>query len=73
MEAHTHVETSKDKRKRTKEVDRLMNDAIENVGAPTSQLRKIWSLDRYVGYMALMSESVETDPSLFQKEVHQRG
>lgn len=36
VEEPTHAKTSKDRRKCTKEVDRLMHDARENVGAPTS-------------------------------------
>jgi len=35
VEAPTHVETYKDRRKPTREADRLMHDARENVGAPT--------------------------------------
>ena len=36
VEAPTHADTSKYGRKRTREADRLMHDARENVGAPTS-------------------------------------
>jgi len=39
VEAPTHEETSKDGGKHTREVDNLMHDARENVGAPTSQCR----------------------------------
>lgn len=41
VEAPNHAETSKDRRKNTREADRLMHDAKENVGAPTSQCRKM--------------------------------
>jgi len=39
VEAPTHAETSRDGRKHTREVDRLMHDVGENVGAPTSQCK----------------------------------
>ena len=45
VEAPTHAKTSRDRRKHTKEVDRLVLDARENVGAPTSQCRKRRSLE----------------------------
>jgi len=39
VETPTHVNSSKYGRKRTREVDRLLHDTRENVGAPTSQHR----------------------------------
>jgi len=69
VEEPTHAKTSRDGRKRTKEADRLMHDSRENVGAPTSQRMQRRSLDQYTGYMALMSESVETKPSSFKEAV----
>ena len=55
----THAKPSTiNARKRTKEVDRLMLDATENVGAPTSQCMQRRFLDRYKGYMALMNEFI---------------
>ena len=71
MEAPTHVEASSDGRKCTREAARLMNDVRDNFGAPTSQRRQRRSPDRYTGYMALMSESVETEPSSFEEAVQQ--
>ena len=71
MEAHTHAKTSRDGRNRTREADRLMHDAIENMGAPTSQHSQRKSPDWYTGYMALMSESIEVEPSSFKEAVHQ--
>ena len=71
MEVPTHVETSRDRRKHTREANILMHDSIENVGAPTSQCRQRRSPNRYTGYMALMSESVEIEPSSFEEEVQQ--
>ena len=71
MQAPTHVDTSRDGRKHTREADRLILDARDNVGAPTLQRRKRTSLDWYIGYMALMSESVETEPSSIEEAVKQ--
>ena len=51
--------------------NKLMHDARENVGAPTSQHKQRRSLDRYIGYMSLMSESVESEPSSFEKAIQQ--
>jgi len=45
VETPTYVETSRDRRKHTREADRLMRDARDNVGAPTSQRRKRKSPD----------------------------
>ena len=36
VEAPTHAETSIDGRKRTREADRLMHEARDNMGSPTS-------------------------------------
>jgi len=47
-----------------------MHDARENVGAPTSQRSQRKSPDWYTGYMALMSESIEVEPSSFKEAVH---
>jgi len=63
VEAHTHAETSRDGRKCTREVNKFMHDARESVGAPTSQCRQRRSPYQYSGYMALMRESVEIEPS----------
>ena len=41
LEAHTHVEPStRDGRKRTREAERLLLAARDNVGEPTSQRKK---------------------------------
>ncbi len=40
METSTHVESSRDGWKRSREADRLMMDARENVGQPYSQHRQ---------------------------------
>lgn len=71
MEAPTHVETSRDGRKCTREVEILIHDARENVGEPTSERNQRKSLDQYTGYMALMSETIDIDPSSFEEEVLQ--
>ena len=46
-------------------------DARENVGAPSSQRRQRRSPERYTGYMALIRECVETEPSSFEEAVQQ--
>ena len=45
MEATTPVDTSRDGRKHTREIDKLMHDTRENVGAPTPQCRQRRSSD----------------------------
>ena len=49
----------------------LLHDAKENVGAPTSQCRHRRSPTRYNGYMAMMSRSVDIEPSSFEEAVQQ--
>ena len=71
METSTHAETSRDGRKRSREADRLMLDAWENVGHPSSQCRQRRSPERYTGYMALVGECVDTEPSSFEEAVQQ--
>eukprot|EP00253_Pinus_taeda_P010452 PITA_10452 len=71
VETPTHAENSRDGRKHTREAEKLMHDARENVGAPTSQHRKWRSPDQHTSYIALMSESVEVDPSSFEEVVQQ--
>ena len=46
-----------------------MQDARENVSAPSNLCRHRRSPDRYTGYMALMTELVETEPSYFKEVV----
>ena len=69
MEAPTLAETSRDGWKHTREADRLMHDARENVGAPTSQKRQRRSPYQYTFYMALISESVDIEPSSLKEEM----
>ena len=71
METPTHAKNSRDGRNHTGEADKLLHDARENVGAPTSQRRQRRSPEWYTGYMALMSESIEIEPSSFEEEVKQ--
>ena len=71
METSTQEESSGDGRKRTREFDILLEDARENVGAPSSQRRQMRSPERYTGYMALVGECVETEPSSFEDAVQQ--
>lgn len=67
METPTHAKSSRDGRKHTKEVLRLLRDARENVGASKSQHRQRRSRERYIGYMDLMSGCVEIEPSTFEE------
>ena len=71
METSTQAESSRDGRKRKREVDRLLEDARENVGAPSSQRRQRRSPKRYTRYMAFARECVETEPSSFEEVVQQ--
>eukprot|EP00253_Pinus_taeda_P009972 PITA_09972 len=69
VETSTHAESSREGQKRTREADRLLSDARENVGEPSSQRKQRRSPDRYTGYMALVGECVETEPSSFEEVV----
>ena len=60
-----------DGRNHTREVDKLLLDVRDNTRAQTSQHRQRRSLERYNGYMALMSEGIEIEPSYFDEVVHQ--
>ena len=69
VEKTNQVEQSKEGRKRTRGVERLVKDARENVGAPSNQHMQRRSLDQYTGYMAIMIELVESKPSSFKEVV----
>lgn len=69
METSTQVDTSINGRKHTKEANILVHDVIEKVGAPTSQFPQKRSPYQYTGYMALMSELIEIEPSSFEEGV----
>jgi hypothetical protein len=70
VEETTQIEPSiRNGRKRTMKADRLRLDPAQNVGAPISQRRQRQSPDRFVGYMALMSKCIVTEPSSFQEAV----
>eukprot|EP00253_Pinus_taeda_P006501 PITA_06501 len=71
LETSTQVESSREGRKCTREADRLLDDARENVGEPTSQRRQRRSRERYTRYLALMGECVVTKPSSFKEVVQQ--
>jgi len=71
VETSTQEESSKGGRKHTREADRLLDDAWENVGEPSSQHRQRKSPERYTRYMALTGACVVTEPSSFQESVHQ--
>ena len=69
VETSTQEESSRDGRKHTREVDRLLKDARENVGAPSSQHRQRRLPEWDDGYMHLVGECVDTKPSSFEEEV----
>jgi hypothetical protein len=70
VEETTQAKTSiRNGRKHTTEDDRLRLDVAQNVGAPTSQHRQRQTPDQFVGYMALMSKCIVTEPSSFQEAV----
>jgi len=71
VETSTKVESSRDGRKHTREVEMLLHDAWDNVEAPRSQRRQRRSPKRYIGYMAFMSGCVEIEPSSFKEVVQQ--
>eukprot|EP00253_Pinus_taeda_P016364 PITA_16364 len=71
VETSTQAESSREGRKHTIEVDRLLDDAWENGGAPSSQRKKRRSLERYTRYMALMGACVVIEPSSFQEAFQQ--
>ena len=51
VETYTQVESSIEGIKRIREVDKLLDDAQENVEALSSQRIQRRSLERYTGYM----------------------
>jgi hypothetical protein len=66
VEETTQAEPSiRNGRNHTTEADRLRLDVAQNVGAPTSERKQRQSLDRFVGYMALMRKCIVTEPSSF--------
>eukprot|EP00253_Pinus_taeda_P035537 PITA_35537 len=69
VETSNQAESSRDGQKHTREADRLLKVVRENVGAPSSQRRQRRSPKRYIGYMALAGECVETEPSSFEEAV----
>ena len=69
VETSTHADSSRDGLKYSSEANKLMLDVSENVGCPSSQCRQRRSLERYICYMALAGESVETKPSSFEEVV----
>lgn len=69
METSTQAEPSIEGRKRTKEDDRLVQDAREKMGDPSNFHRKRRSHERYTSYMDLMTDILESEPSSLKKEV----
>ena len=71
VEETTHAAPTIRGRKHTTEAERLAQDAEKVVGPPTTQHRQRQSLDRYTGYMALVSQCVVTSPSSFEEGVEE--
>ena len=70
VEESTHAEPNiRTGKKNTTESKRLKLDAAQNVGVPTSQCKQRHSPDRFIGYMALMSKCIVTEPSSFAEAV----
>lgn len=67
----TQLEKYRERRNRTREGDRLIQDAQEHVGVPTSHHRKRRSPERYTSYMDLMTELIEIDHTSFEETVSQ--
>lgn len=58
METLNQTKPSREGRKRTREAERPVEDAGENVGAPSNLRRESMSPKRYVCHMALMTKLV---------------
>jgi len=71
VETSTQVEPSREGRKRTREVDRLVQDVRENVGAPSNFHRKRRSPDWHIGYMSIMTKLVENESSSLEEAIKQ--
>jgi hypothetical protein len=59
-------------RKRNREVSQTLRDAQEFVGAPRTSVRQSRPPQRYSGYMALMSDLIDREPSSFQEASEQQ-
>ncbi len=55
VETSTQETSSREGRKRTREVKRVVQDVRDNVGAPSNLHRKRRSPEKYTRYMALMT------------------
>ena len=65
MDTSTQAKSFREVRRCTRKAYNLLDDAGENVEAPSSQCRQRMSLERYTTYMELMGECVVTKPSSF--------
>jgi hypothetical protein len=54
-------------RKRNREISQTLRDAHEFIGAPSTSFRQSRPPQRYLGYMALMSDLIDREPSSFQE------
>ena len=59
-------------RKRNREISQTLRDAQEFVGAPSTSFRQSRPPQRYSGYMALMSDLIDKEPSGFQEASKQQ-
>ena len=71
VETSTQAESSRDGWKHSREDERLLMYARENVGDPSSQGRQRGSPEQLTSYMDLVWECVETEPSSFEEAVQQ--
>jgi len=72
VETSTQPKSSRDGWKCTREADRLLEDARENVGEPSSQCRQRRSYERYNGYMALLGNVLRLSHLPLRKQCSNR-
>ena len=73
VEENIHADPSTENGRRpTTKADRFTFNAAENVGETILVQKQRQSLDRFNGYMALMSKFIVTKPSSFKEVVQQK-
>jgi hypothetical protein len=65
-------ETPSTRRKKTRWAEQTLREAQEYVDAPRTSVREISAPQRFSSYMALMSELLEVDPSIFEEASQQQ-
>lgn len=68
-ETTTQAKASIEGTKMMRKDKRLVQHASENVCAPSNLCRQRRSPNQYIGYMTLMTELVENEPSSFEEAV----